>query len=186
MSSIDELSQKVITVKTFKGISRFINDLIENMYTPVIFINVKEIIMSSSDSHSLTEPDVIDIIQSMKKSQFIKNIIFVSDKNENYRQAIYNQILSLTNLDDCILLITNGKDNIGNFILNYLNIKESSYKPWILYIDQNPILCNDVVKVLKNIRIKDISAVTFQSRNWQEYFYSIIYGEKYAISDVLN
>lgn len=187
MYDVNDIKQKLVKVKDFKMITNFIKTLIEENYTPFLFINIKDIIIKNSETHTILQPEIEKIVKLMKDNGYIANITFLSDKVEYYKSVVYEQLATLLQCEGWNLALMSGYENLSNCIINRISTSveiKSSYKAWFVYIDLNNKRTVTAIQIFGQIGIDQMIGMTLEDRSWKDYFSSYIFKEKYDIFDV--
>lgn len=180
-----ELNGKISEIKNFKLITTFVESLLKDSFTPFIFINLNEIVISEKDPHRLIQPEIENLLKLMNNLGLLSNVTFFSDKNENYRSSILNQVLSLTCIEGWNLRVTSGYVNftnaIQNRIINSSEIK-NCYKPWFIYIDIDSERIINIMELFsRSFDIYNSTIFHVEKSTWESYIQSFIFNDKYEM-----
>lgn len=185
LSNCMDLNNKISKIRRFKLIVNFIKSILNNQYVPFIFINVEDIIFTKSELHILAQPEFENILLLMGVDEILENVIFLSDKTEKYRESITRQIISLTGLERCNLVMTSGYKNFVNSIIDVyigsMKIRSCS-KPWFVYIDTNLERVIDSFKMFQKLNSLNTTCFSLEKSTW----YSYIFSDTYDIYDFKN
>lgn len=182
--SIKNLNCKVVKVNNIKLITSFIKKFSDMIYEPFIFINVKDIVIENSDSHTLVNKEIHNIIIFMRDNGMLRNITFLSEKDESSRSHVYSQLVALLGVEGWNLRVTSGVKNFSNAVKNrILNSKEltSTYDCWLIYIDTDPTRCIEINRLFDSLDFVYRTVFYHKPHNWHGYLMSYIMEDEYEI-----
>ena len=152
-SIIDKLSNSKVKVKSILSILKFVTELIENNYNPILIINIYGTITKMKDSKQELSDINYRKLCSMMQNSLPDNLIFISDIGINSCGLVETMLDSLNLFcDESIiynLIFANGSDSDSTYyrkISDYLfrsQILKFKSKSVIIYIDHNDFRLNN-------------------------------------------